>query len=70
MVEELGLQNSNTSNTYCRMFKPNTDIIKNNQTILVGKNLKCQGIVSLLQIPERDGLMIKRIARLCSTKLT
>ena len=37
LVEKLGLQNSNTSNTYCRMFKPNT-YIKSNQTILGEKN--------------------------------
>lgn len=30
MVKELALQNSNTFNTYCRVFKTNVDIIKSN----------------------------------------
>ena len=32
--------------------------------------LKHQGTMLLLQIPERDGLMIERITRLCLAKLT
>ena len=32
-VKEIEFQISNTSNTYFRVFKPNADIIKSNQTI-------------------------------------
>ena len=36
-IKNLGLQNSITYNTYCCVFKPNTDVIKSNQTILKKK---------------------------------
>ena len=34
LVKGLGLQNSDASNTYCRVFESNTNVLKSNRTVL------------------------------------